>query len=66
MKEDMKLLLQVYTNKNKLDIIIDGDNAEIIESVAIIFNKMIESNPEIINRESIFKLLNELMEGTDE
>ncbi len=66
MKEDMKLLLQVYTNKNKLDIIIDGDNAEIIESVAIVFNKIIESNPEIINRESIFKLLNELMEGTDE
>lgn len=66
MKEDMKLLLQVYTNKNKLNIIIDGDNAEIIESVAIVFNKMIESNPEIINRESIFKLLNELMEGTDE
>ena len=58
-----RLLLQVIATEKEFHIKIDGENAEIIEAVSVIFEKMIEDNPLNVEKDNIFRLLNKFMEA---
>ena len=59
---ERRLIIQAYATEELFDVNVNGDNAELIECVSTIFNKMIEMNPDLVNKETIFRLLNEYME----
>ena len=56
-----RLLLQVIATEKEFHIKIDGENAEIIEVIAVIFEKMIEDNPLDVEKDTIFRLLDRFM-----